>query len=154
MRRRKNTAAGVGLFLAAIAILLVSVIWFVQSFGKSEQEEVVAAFYKHEQEGDFGSSWNLFHSAMKERFSKNAYVTERSHIYMSHFGVQTFDYEAVNIQKKEDWENPGTKQKEAAYQAEVKLHFKSKFGTFSIVQTVFVVKEKDKWVILWDYEDK
>ncbi|MGG3571950.1 hypothetical protein ABES25_18955 [Bacillus gobiensis] len=154
MRRRKVTAAKMIFFFAAVAILCVLAAWFVHSISKSEQEQVIDKFYKSEQEGDFGSSWNLFHSSMKDRFSKNAYVTERSHIYMGHFGVQTFDYEIGNMKKIDDWQNPGTSQKETVYQTEVKLLFKSKFGTFSILQKVYVVKEKEKWVVLWEYENR
>lgn len=153
LRRRKDKAVKIIFFLAAVAILFAIAIWFVTALSKSDQERVIDKFYKSEQDGDFGSSWNLFHSSMKERFSKKAYVTERSHIYMGHFGVQTFDYKIGKMKKIKDWKNQRTKQKETVYQTEVKLRFKSKFGTFSIVQTVLAVKEKEKWKVLWEYEN-
>jgi hypothetical protein len=153
LRRRRGSGINIVLFLTAAAILIVSAIWFVHSVSQSEQKQVIDQFYKHEQKGDFGSSWTLFHSIMKERFSKNAYVTERSHIYMGHFGVQTFDYQIGDVQKIDNWHNPHTKQKETAYQTEVHLYFKIKFGTFTIVQSVFAVKENEKWRVIWEYEN-
>ncbi|MDQ0161887.1 hypothetical protein [Aeribacillus alveayuensis] len=136
-----------------VVVLFIFVLFFISSMKSKKPEDVVNTFYRYEQKGDFGSSWDLFHSKMKERFSKNSYVTERSHIYMSHFGVTTFSYKVHEAKKLSSWkmmkEGPTFTN---VYVVPVEIDFHSKFGTFTIWQNVYVVKEKQKWTILWEFQ--
>lgn len=89
---------------------------------------------------------------MQERFSKGNYIQDRAHVFMNHFGVTTFDYELGDVKKIKNWKvtksSPPFKK---AYQVNVIQTFKGKYGNFDIHQPVYVVEEKKKWKILWDY---
>lgn len=132
--------------------LVILFLWrIVPLFFNPSAAEVVEEFYTYEQEGDFGSSWKLFHPIMQERFTKNGYVTERSHIYMSHYGVTTFSFEIIEHEKINTWKTEN-KTFQDVQRIEVKQKFKSKFGIFSVTQNVFAVKEKDDWRLLWEFK--
>jgi hypothetical protein len=137
----------IGLIIVGVIILLITIF-----FSQNRPESVVREFYEYEQKGDFGSAWELFYSTMKERFPKNGYVTERSHIYMGHYGVTTFDFTVSNAEKIKNWKmtKDGPKFKEV-YKVKVEQTFLSKFGTFTIQQDVYVMKEKDQWKIAWEF---
>lgn len=139
----------VGIIL--MIVLIVSVRLF-SSFADNDPEDVVATFYHDEQEGDFGSAWELFHPVMQERFSKNAYVTERSHIYMSHYGVTTFEYEIVEEEEIQNFKMAGDKETfPTSNRMTVEQQFKSKFGNFTILQDVYTVQHEGEWRIVWEY---
>ncbi|WP_243292810.1 hypothetical protein [Bacillus sp. FJAT-47783] len=152
MKKRKTPSV---IFIGGSAIILLLLLFFgFSSFHSRTPVEVVDSFYDYEQKGDFGSSWDLFHSEMKERFSKNAYVTERSHIYMSHFGVTTFSYEIIQTEKLKKWKMTKSGQEFTnVKQVTVKLLFPSKFGVFTIIQDVYVVKEDREWKVLWEFKE-
>jgi len=115
---------------------------------------LVERFYSFEQQGDFGSSWDLFHEEMKGKFSKNAYVTERSHIYMSHFGVTTYSFEIVAEENVKEWSmSKGGPTFTDVTKVTVELLFHSKFGVFMITQDVFVVEEGGKLKLLWEFKE-
>ncbi|PMC36586.1 hypothetical protein CJ195_14215 [Bacillus sp. UMB0899] len=150
-RRRRNPIPLVIVIILIMTVLVVSVRLFT-SFSNSDPEDVVSRFYHYEQEGDFGSAWELFHPVMQERFSKNAYVTERSHIYMGHYGVSTFEYEIEEEEEIQNWKM--AEEQEAfstAYRLSAEQQFKSKFGTFTIMQDVYAVQHEGEWKIVWDY---
>lgn len=133
-------------------MLLVVFVRLISGFGKSEPEDVVSSFYHDEQEGDFGSAWELFHPVMQERFSKNAYVTERSHIYMSHYGVSTFQFKILEEEEVQNWKMAkDQKAFPTAFRFTVEQQFKSKFGTFKVLQDVYAVQQGDEWRIVWGY---
>lgn len=152
MRRRSNKLPLI-IVIIVIIVLLIITVRFLTGFGEKGPEDVVDAFYQYEKEGDFGSAWELFHPSMQERFTKNAYVTERSHIYMSHYGVDTFTFdldgeeEVENIRMEKDGEVFQT-----AYYMKVHQTFKSKFGTFTISQDVYAVKHEEEWKVVWNFK--
>lgn len=96
MRRRRQWPVVPVLLVCAAGLLIYGVFHL---FSPSSPKEAVQDFYRMEQNGNFGDAWELFHPLMKDRFTKNAYVTERAHIYMSHYGVSTFTFE-IEKQKK------------------------------------------------------
>lgn len=142
------------LFIGGVIVIAILVLFTFSFFGRQSAtpKGLVDQFYQYEQKGDFGSAWDLFHAEMKERFSKNAYVTERSHIYMSHFGVTTFAYSIVGEEELAKW-----KMAEAGplftnvTKVTVELQFHSKFGVFTMIQDVFVVKEDGSLKLLWEF---
>jgi hypothetical protein len=138
----------IGFTIVGLLILFVTSVFSSQN----QPESVVREFYEYEQQGDFGSAWELFHSSMKKRFTKNGYVTERSHIYMSHYGVTTFDFTVSDAEKIKNWKmtKDGPIFKEV-YKVQIQQTFLSKFGTFTIQQDVYVVKEKDEWKVAWAF---
>ncbi|MCV9884767.1 hypothetical protein [Metabacillus halosaccharovorans] len=151
MRRRRKNAVPLVIVIILLIILIVSVRLFL-SFANDDPEDIVSTFYHYEQEGDFGSAWELFHLVLQERFSKNAYVTERSHIYMSHYGVTTFEYEIVEEEEIQNWKMAEDQETfPTAYKMTVEQKFKSKFGTFTILQDVYAVQHEGEWRIVWEY---
>lgn len=148
-RRRFPLPLAVGLIL----LLLVLILWRVLPlFFSTSAEEVVEEFYTYEQEGDFGSSWKLFHPDMHERFPKDAYVTERSHIYQNHYGITTFTFKIIAQEKINTWKSSNKIFKDVE-KIRVKQTFNSKFGIFSVEQNVYAVKVKDEWRLFWKFKE-
>lgn len=151
MRRRTNRLKGwlFGVLLAAGMLFILR--WaFFSSGGKAE--DVVDEFYQYEAKGDFSKSWTLFHSAMKEKFRKGDYIQDRAHVFMNHFGVETFTYSIGKPEKLDKWKMSKTgPDLMEVYKVPVTQTYKGKYGNFNLQQEVFVVKEKDEWRILWDY---
>jgi hypothetical protein len=154
MRRRRNQTP----LIIVVGILLV--VALMLTFGNpkwatsAEQAwDVVDEFYSHEQEGEFSASWNLFHSNMKERFSKGFYIQDRAHVFMNHFGVESFTYTLSEVEEIENWKlSKDAAVFPKAYMVTVEQTYKGKYGNFVITQEVFVVKEKEEWKVLWDYK--
>lgn len=132
-----------------IVFMLIRKSWFSPD---KEAVAVVEEFYLYEQEGEFASSWNLFHSTMKVRFGKGHYIQDRAHVFMNHFGVETFDFRLSEPDKIDHWKmskaGPAMKN---VYKILVTQTYKGKYGNFDLKQEVFAVQEKDEWTILWDY---
>lgn len=71
---------------------------------------------------------------------------------MSHFGVETFSYSLGRPSRKSDWQKSDASEPfERVYKIEVEQVFKGKYGTFRLIQDVFVTKDPSGWKILWDY---
>ncbi|MRX72812.1 hypothetical protein GJU40_11710 [Bacillus lacus] len=150
MRRRQRRQR---IIVGMVVLLIIGAgLLLVKQMGGHSARDVVVKFYKEEQGGDFGSAWKLFHPKMQEKFQKNAYVTERSHIYMGHYGVSTFDFKIKDRKKLKNWRmSPDGQSFERVEKYTVQQEFHSKFGVFTIVQEVFTVKEKGQWRILWEF---
>ncbi|WP_312469715.1 hypothetical protein [Neobacillus sp.] len=139
-----------------IGILLVAGLFLVFQFVRVSPDQqakaVVDEFYHYEQEGDFSKSWALFHSAMKKKFPKGGYIQDRAHVFMTHFGVESFTYTAGKPEQIKKWKmskiGPAL---ENVYKILVTQTYKGKYGNFDLKQEVFVVKDKDEWRIVWDY---
>jgi hypothetical protein len=149
-RKRKNPliliAFGIAIMGIAVASLLSSM--------NSEPEKIVEEFYKLEQEGNFGSSWELFHSHMKQRFNKDQYIQSRAHVFMQDMKVESFTFEIGESEKISHWQaEEGAKELQNVYKVPVIQTFHSQFGTFTIEQACFVTLEKDEWKLLWDYSE-
>ncbi|MFC0559229.1 hypothetical protein [Halalkalibacter alkalisediminis] len=114
---------------------------------------VVKAFYKHEQKQEFWNAYELFHPYMKERFTRDRYIDQRSHIFVNHFGVESFDLEFGKSSKINNWKMSANHEPlDQVYKIPVTKTYKSAFGRFSIKQNVFTVKEDGDWYVLWDYD--
>lgn len=153
MRRRSANKLPLifGVFVGMM--LLILFVRFLSGLSSDGPEDVVEEFYHYEQEGDFGSAWELFHPVMQERFAKNAYVTERSHIYMGHYGVTTFKYEIIEKEEVQKWKMAkGGDEFPNASKVTVEQTFKSKFGSFTIKQDVYAVQHEEEWRIVWDFK--
>lgn len=149
-RRRKRLIAIVGA-LVGLAVFIRVILWMVPN-GDDKAAEAVATFYRYEQEGNFSESWEMFHPLMRERFSKGHYIQDRAHVFMNHFGVETFDYVLGDAEKIENWKiTEDAKPLEIAYKVPVTLTYKGKYGNFSINQDVYTVEDEKEWKILWNY---
>jgi hypothetical protein len=146
----KGMIIGIVLIVSSLTIFLVMKFAF---FSPSNQaKEMVDEFYRYEADGDFANSWNLFHSAMKEKFTKGNYIQDRAHVFMNHFGVETFTYTIGKPEEVKKWKMSKTGPLlKNVYKVPVTQTYKGKYGNFDLKQEVFVVKEKGEWRIMWDY---
>ncbi|WP_417898697.1 hypothetical protein ABN702_21910 [Bacillus haimaensis] len=149
-RQRQFLVGMVGVFLLIIIVLILNLIF---SFGKDTAAGTVHQFYEYEQDGDFGRSWELLHPVMQEKFGRSAYFQDKAHVFIGHFGAETFSYEVSDSKKLKDWrmEKEG-EVFETVYEFEVELTYHGKYGHFLYIQYVYVVKEEKEWMILWDYK--
>lgn len=161
MLRRRNRNAllkKIG-FIAIILILLWligrTIPYLFRADTPDEAAAVAEEFYKYEQTGDFGSSWELFHPLMKERFPKSTYVQNRAHIFMQHFGVETFELEMEKPEREFDVTVvDGVKPFSEAYRIRVTQKYSGTFGQFDIVQTCYLVEDGNEWTLLWYYPNQ
>ncbi|SDN95375.1 hypothetical protein [Bacillus sp. OK048] len=139
----------------ALLVCIVIVLFLIRSAMFSPDKQAVAVveeFYRFEQEGEFSASWQLFHSNMKERFSKGSYIQDRAHVFMNHFGVDTFEFSMSEPEQVKQWKMSKTAPAmKNVYKILVTQTYKGKYGNFDLEQEVFVVKEKEKWRVVWDY---
>ncbi|RDW21302.1 hypothetical protein CWR48_02500 [Oceanobacillus arenosus] len=152
MRKSHNSTI---ILLAASVIILFIAVFILRTtlFSPSRQARlIVNEFYSYEQEANFTDSWELLHPLMKERWNKTTYITDRAHVFMGHFGVETFEYTVEEIEKLDEWKMakdlPTLK---GVYKFNVIQSYKGKYGKFNFSQLVYVVNTEDSWKILWDY---
>ena len=154
MSRKSSKLKGL---VMGVALLLCMVIIFMLLKGammtpEKQAASVIEEFYMYEQEGEFSSSWNLFHPTMKERFGKGAYIQDRAHVFMNHFGVETFAFSMGEPEHIKEWKMSKTgPAMKSVYKIIVTQTYKGKYGNFDLEQEVFAVKEKEEWKIVWDY---
>ncbi|WP_245671221.1 hypothetical protein [Pseudobacillus wudalianchiensis] len=117
-----------------------------------QAQQVVDEFYQYEQKANFSKSWEMFHPFIKEKFTKGHYVQDRAHVFMNHFGVESFSYTLGEPEELEKWQASAEgPELSFVYKVPVVQVYKGKYGNFSLQQDVFVVQEKEDWLILWDY---
>ncbi|KYD31635.1 hypothetical protein B4110_3350 [Parageobacillus toebii] len=134
------------------AAVLVAILTLFLSNERNEAKEIVDTFYRYEQAGDFGSSWELFHPLMKKKFPKDVYIQRRAHVFMQDFGVETFDYRIDEVENLSSWSmSDKDKPLHDVYRVRVIQTFHSVFGVFEIHQDVFVATEKGEKSILFPY---
>lgn len=153
MKIRRFRSDFAPLLFIAVAVVVVFVLVRVFFFaGPRQVEQVVQQFYEYEQVGDFAGSWALFHPLMHEKFPKGAYIQDRAHVFMGHFGVETFDFTIGSIDAISDWRMSSSTQRFGkVYAVPVTQSYEGKYGVFEFSQTVYVTKVKGEWLILWDY---
>lgn len=154
MYRKKNVSSQV-VVMAVAGLLVFCLIWLISGLFSSPSKQAVKAvndFYSYEQKANFSDSWELFHPVMKERFGKGSYIQDRAHVFMNHFGVDTFTYKVEKAQKISGWKvSKDAKPFNDVYKMKVIQTYKGKYGNFDLHQEVFAVKEKGDWKIVWDY---
>ncbi|MCM3786669.1 hypothetical protein M3231_27420 [Neobacillus mesonae] len=139
--------------IGLVALLFFSVRGALQSSEEEEAVNIVKEFYTYEQEGDFGSSWELFHSQMKEKYKKPDYVQTRAHVFMQHFGTNTFKLELSKPERHYDVQLiEGKETLGEVYIVTVTQTYNSSFGNFKIVQPVYAAEESGEWRVLWSFQ--
>ncbi|MCA1055282.1 hypothetical protein LCM10_09830 [Rossellomorea aquimaris] len=151
MRRRKNPIPLLLIGMVGVTLLFL----FVSVLGSDRgepPEQVIEAFYTYEQNGDFGNSWELFHSEMKKKFGKSTYIQTKNHVFLGHMGVDTFKVKVGEVEevKKFTFSKGGLAFKDVR-SAQVEMMYDSQFGKLTITQICYVTREKDEWKILWNY---
>jgi len=152
--RRRQRQRQLLILVLSVFLLIILVLFFnlIFSFGKGTPEDTVIEFYELEKKGEFSRSWELLHPLMQEKFQRGPYVQDRAHVFIGHFGAETFSFEVGEEEKLKDWrmEKDG-KAFETVYEFEVEQTYRGKYGHFKFVQFVYVVREEDEWRIVWDY---
>jgi predicted small secreted protein len=152
MRKKKPKQAVLLLGLILVVSIILIGIRLLLSSPMSEAKAIVNQFYSFEQNANFSGSWNLFHPYIKEKFPKAAYIQDRSHVFIGHFGSETFTYKIGDGEEVEEWKaSEETKPFKRAYKFIVIQSYSGKYGKFSFMQEVYVVKYKKEWVILWNF---
>lgn len=117
-------------------------------------EQTVQQFYKYEQEGDYGSSWELFHPQMKEIYTKDYYIQLRAHVFMQQLGATHMQLALGNPERLEEWRlSEGAQPLEDVYRLEAEQRFLSSFGLLTLRQEVYAVKETEGWLLLWSFHE-
>ncbi|RLQ96867.1 hypothetical protein [Falsibacillus albus] len=152
MRRRTNWPLyGLIGLLVAVAVLIAGIVHYFTS-GKHSAEKVVDSFYHYEQKGDFGSSWKLFDSYMKEKMPKEQYVQLRPHVFMQDFQAKSFKYTIGHFKKLDEWNTLSDgRHFTNLYETTVTQTYETSFGEITIEQKCYTVKEKGEWRMVWDY---
>lgn len=132
-------------------LLLISFINYLFS-PSYKAKKVVEDFYTYEQSADFADSWELLHPLMREKWSKTQFMTDRLHVFVGHFGTETFQFKIGEDNKITNWKMAKELQPfDEVYKFNVIQTYKGKYGKFSFLQEVYVTKEEEEWKILWDY---
>lgn len=153
MRRRRGIPIKPIVVLAGAILLFILILSLFRSSPEDEARDLVDSFYKYEQDADFGSSWELFHPLMQERFDKADYIQQRNHVFVGHFGTDTFKYTVETPEKIKSWQmTKNTATLHDVYKVPITQTFKSTYGTFTIHQDVFVAEEDGKLTVLWSYQ--
>ena len=148
-RQRNKLLLFVIISVCSLLVLISSIYLFLPSY---KSKKVVEAFYTHEQNADFADSWELLHPFMKDRWNKAQFMSDRLHVFIGHFGTETFHFTIEEDNKIKNWKMAEElKPFDVAYKFNVIQTYKGKYGKFSYLQEVYVAKDKDEWRILWDY---
>lgn len=152
MRRRVGTRKKpLVLMVIGIAVICIAVVGLMSTM-KNKQEKLVEQFFELEQEGDYGSSWELFHSQMKQQFNKDQYIQSRAHVFMQDMDANGFTFELGGTDELKEWKSSeGGSTLKNVHEVVVYQTFHTKFGKFTIEHPCYVAKEKGEWKLLWDY---
>ncbi|MDG5786710.1 hypothetical protein QA612_04340 [Evansella sp. AB-P1] len=152
MYRRSAPIAPFIIISGTVIISIFLVVFFMFLSPSQQAKNVVDAFYSYEQESRFSSSWDLFHPLMKEKFSRNNYMQDRNHVFMNHFGVDTFSYTLSRPKKKTNWRmSEDAEVIDTVYKVTVTKKYKGKYGNFQIIQDTYAAKEENDWKVMWNY---
>ncbi|PLT31804.1 hypothetical protein [Peribacillus deserti] len=148
-RKRKPAILFFVFALAVLFLILVVRIFFSPAHSA---KSAVHDFYEYEAQGDYSKSWSLLHPLMKAKWPKGAYMQDRVHVFIGHFGAETFTYDIDGGDKIKKWiMAKGVPPIKVVYQFQVTQQYHGKYGSFKFIQDVYAVKNKGKWEILWDY---
>lgn len=142
----------IGIFLAVVSVLLWNPSSPIPTTKEWTPQQVVAQFYQYEQKGNFGSSWELLHPVIKEKYNKDTYIQRRAHVFMEDLGVDTFQFEMGQATAEASWKmSPLSPPLSNVTKIPVTLHYQSEFGDFKLLQDVYVVKEVEQYYIAWPF---
>lgn len=142
--------------MVALVLLVVTVLVFAFNLFRSSDvrkvKAVIGQFYGYEQTGDFGSSWELFHSQMKERYPKDVYIQARAYIFMQQLGARSFSFDIgdatrVSVWRMEEEAEPLS----GVYRTTVSQRMNTVFGWLELRQDVYAAREDGEWKLLWPF---
>ncbi|WP_071460867.1 hypothetical protein [Bacillus massilinigeriensis] len=149
---RKRYSPTLKLLLICFSFLVLAAIFYKFISLESQAERAVEQFYQEEQEGNYSESWELLHPLLKEKFPKAVFIQDRTHVFMGHFGADTFSYSIESAGKVKNWRIEAEGKKFAdGFRFLVTQSYKGKYGIFHFQQEVIVVQEDGDMLLLWDY---
>ncbi|HAQ06869.1 MAG TPA: hypothetical protein DCR24_04840 [Bacillus bacterium] len=152
MRKKHSTKWKLIVLLIVIIFVFIFAVRFLFKSPESQAKLSVSRFYTYEQEGNFSDSWSMFHPFMKQKFPKASFIQDRAHVFIGHFGADTFTFKVGDAKEVSGWKAAkGEAPFKSAYKFVVTQNYKGKYGKFSFNQDVYVVQIKEDWLILWDY---
>ncbi|WP_062514299.1 hypothetical protein [Halobacillus sp. KGW1] len=150
--KRKKQPALILFILFLLLTLIAAGAFFIMTRPSYQAERVVDEFYTLEQEGEYNKSWELLHTSIQEKFAKGTYIQDRSHVFMNHFGADTFTFTIDGKKKRDNWKMEKDGEPfGVVYEMVVTQTYHGKYGHFLFTQFVYVTKEEGEWRILWDY---
>lgn len=152
MRRRRPSERVFILGVIVFLLIIIVALPFTLFSDRGNAKDFVQQFYEFEQNGDFAQSWELFHPEMQAKFKKSTYIQDRAHVFMNHFGADSFSFDVSKGDKLQNWQmEEGGETFGTVQQFVVRKAYIGKYGNFEFVQQVFVVKVDKEWRLLWDY---
>lgn len=155
MNRNKAPKLFIRLLLIILILCVGTFIFYslIKNSSSNQAEQAVEEFYSYEAKGAYADSWEMFHPFMKERFEKGEYLQDRPHVFLKHFGVNTFTFLIEEAEKIEGWQiEEDSETIDEVYKVTVSQRFEGKYGNFEIVQDVFTTNVDGEWTVLWDYK--
>lgn len=153
-RRRSKLRRSIIPVAGILVLVLVVVLLMIQLWGASDARKakaVVSQFYAHEHNGEYGSSWELFHPRMKQLYPKEAYIQARTQV-MQQLGAHNITFEISDGKRQATWRmTEETDPVSNAYRMEVTQQMNTVFGRLEIRQEVFAAKESGQWTLLWPF---
>lgn len=147
--RRPAVPIVIVVLLVSALVLLLACLWGVSDARKAKA--MVVKFYAHEQNGEFGSSWELFHPQMKALYPKEAYIEARTRL-MQQLGARPAGVEIGDGKKQGSWRMAEEADPVAdVYRIEVAQRMDTVFGRLEIRQAVFAAKADGQWTLLWPF---
>jgi hypothetical protein len=159
MSPRRRPGAGlprITLIIVVLSVLSISLFIYNTLWSNDEHhvKNAISEFYEFEQAGDYGSAWELFHSQMKEKYTKDQYIQLRARVYMEQLGAQSFQFELGDAEDIGTWSmSENSPALTEVYHVPVKQHLLSVFGELMLEQQVYAVNENGEWRLLWSYEE-
>lgn len=157
VRRKGKRGITPVLLIVIFLIILSSVLFFYNVLWSTDGYQArksVEEFYKLEQNGNYGSAWELLHSSIQMKFSKDAYIQKRALVFMQQLGANTFTFEVSKTSDVGTWGMSATSSALTDVQrVHVTQHMLTVFGELDLEQDVYVAQENDKWKLLWSYQE-
>lgn len=153
-KRRITPVQMIIVFMIILSFVLFyyNVLWSTDGY---QARKSVVEFYEFEQNGNYGSAWELFHSSMHEKFSKEAYIQKRAQVYMQQLGASTFEFEVNKSKNVGTWGMSATSPALSDVQrVHVTQHMLTVFGELELDQEIFVSEENGEWRLLWSYHER
>ncbi len=155
-RKGKRLITPLQLIIITLAIFSFMLFYYnvIWSTDGHQAKKSVIEFFELEQGGNFGSSWELFHSSMHDKFSKEAYIQKRAQVFMQQLGATTFEFEINKVKNIGTWGMSATSPALSdVQQIHVTQHMLTVFGELELDQEIFVVEENGEWKLLWSYHE-
>lgn len=139
------------LVIFSFVLFYYNVLWSTDGY---QAKKSVVEFYEFEQNGNFGSAWELFHSSMHEKFNKEAYIQKRAQVFMQQLGASTFEFEINKVKNIGTWGMSATSPALSDVQrVDVTQRMLTVFGEYELNQEIFVVEENGEWKLLWSFHE-